>query len=264
VVLAGQSVASRLRELPYAQYWMIFVVPVDKNSRRASRIGKLDPFPFFPHAQHTMFLDFKLALLWKPAKAIKALLLDANASFAAFAHPCVSKSTDAISECRTYPGDPLKPFIFQEITAIIMNNITEEMQRLLLFENDLKVNVANFRTDTYIDGALLVRDQSRFARELSCNWQRAYSHSPDRDQLSFPVALGFTKGDHRLMHVVGALNNTFGRNEDLHLKHWWLGAGSVVYKRSKFAFQDLRDFIKFYIAKCKVLAGILYKTIMCL
>lgn len=118
VVLAGQSVASRLRELPYAQYWMIFVVPVDKNSRRASRIGKLDPFTFFPHAQHTMFLDFKLALLWKPAKAIKALLLDANASFAAFAHPCVSKSKKAISKCHNYPGDPLKPFILDRKSVV--------------------------------------------------------------------------------------------------------------------------------------------------
>ena len=101
----------------------------------------------------------------------------------------------------------------------------------------MQKHATDFPIDTYIDGALLVRDQSQFARDLSCNWQRAYSHSSDRDQLSFPVALGFTKGDRRLMHVVGAWNDTFVRNENLQhrgLKHWWLGAGGVVKMRSKF------------------------------
>ena len=154
----------------------------------------LNPHPFFPSATHTIFVDFKLELRLDAAVLIERVLLKRNASFGAFMHPCATvPGYNNTPQCRHFDRySASMPFVLKEMDVVQRHKKTAEPERLDMFRQDIEKWGEQSPVHPYIEGAFFVQDQSYFAKELSCNWQRVYAHGPDRDQFSFPIALALT------------------------------------------------------------------------
>lgn len=190
VLVAGAASAAQLRAHCDVAPWTVVAMDAAataaaaRGDRRASRLLKLNPLPFFPGARFLVFVDWKLRLL-RPPRALVAAALGGGHGFAAFRHPC----TCAYTRPRVKPCDARRagePWWRTEARLVARKTADAAA---------LERQVARYAATAvgeYVDGALLLWDAAHpAAAALSCGWWTEYARddSSDRDQLAFARAI---------------------------------------------------------------------------
>ena len=182
--------------------WRLLVMDVPNFSadtgRYWSRVFKLLSHRLFTTVNVTIFVDWKLELQQDPRLLVNKTIVQQNATFSAWRHPCATmypvtiKSTCASRESHL-------PWIFHEVgflrflkkshpekvgnwTAL---ELQEERYKQLQLEGKLKF-------EHFLEGGVLIRDsRSKIVRDVNELWWAEYTKedSSDRDQLSLAFAL---------------------------------------------------------------------------
>ena len=174
--------------LPTVGVWRLLTLggnlPFGENARRNSRVPKMLPHRFFPHAEFCVWVDAKLQLQMAPEVMVDRFLRTPGAGFAALRN--LRKQT--IGHEYAWISSWMCPSATRHIAASAA--CAEVQAQWQVYAQERRGEAAWQSRTVVIEGALLLMDLRATATLcLLCSWFNEYALFSERDQLSFAYVL---------------------------------------------------------------------------